>query len=321
MDNSLNLYLEKDGFLFDSIFDYKGALLNKEAIYVIDNDTNKYIEYINKKNINKVIIDIGKSNIESLNFLFEIPHIKYLYIVGDIDYSPLYQLKKLKYLGISGSNEIYVNKIEGLESFTTAYPNNAKGIDEAKSLKSLELVGFYSTGNFKNLNILKNLNNIDTLLLGNINITTLEGIENLKNLKVIILEDMKKLETIEHLSFLGSNLKSLRIENCNKIKDFDSIKDLSELVFLCIDRVKLVPNLEFISNLKNLKSFVSDSSNVIDGNLTPLIYLEHVVIYPIRKHYFIVKQNENKKAKDCDFQYGERKMGDEEIELWRRIAY
>lgn len=316
-----NLYFEKDGFLFASIFNYKGALLNKEAIYITDDDTNKYIEYIKKNNINKLIIDIRKSNIQSLDFLYEIPHVRYLYIIGDIDYSSLYQLKHLRYLGISGSNEIMINMIEGLESFSTAFPNSVTGVGEAKSLKSLELDGFYASGAYEKLNFLAKLENLDTLVLVNINISSLEGIENLRNLKVLILENMKKLENINHLSNLKNSLKNLRIESCNKIKDFDSIKELSELVFLSIDCVKLVPNLEFISNLKNLNSFVSDSSNFIDGNLTYLLNVNHVVIYPIRKHYYVVKQNENKKAKDTDFNYGERLMGDEEIELWRRIAY
>lgn len=316
-----NLYFEKDGFLFSSIFNYTGAALNKEAIYITDNDTNKYIEYINKNNINKVIIDIGKSNIESLDFLMNIPYIQFLQIRGNIDYSPLYKLQHLKLLSISGSNEIYVDKINGLESFSTAYPNNVKGVDAAKSLKSLKLVGFYSPGNFKNLNFLTRLNNLDTLILGNINISNLEGIQYLINLKVLILENMKKLENISHLSYLSNSLKNLRIESCNKIKDFDVIKYLQVLEFLSIDRVRLVPNLDFVSSLNNLKSFVSNSSNFIDGNLTNLLNVNHVVVYPMRNHYYIIKQNEKLKAKDTDFNYGDRKMGDEDIELWRRIAY
>jgi Leucine-rich repeat (LRR) protein len=320
MDNSLGLYLEKDGFYFDSIFNYKGALWHKEAICIFDNDIDKYVRYISKEKIDKVIIK-RESNIQSLDFLCKIPHIKYLCIAGDIDYSPLYNLKHLKLLSISGSREIYVDKIEGLESFSTFYPGNVKGIDKAVSLKSLNLVEDYNLSKFINLDFLSNLINLDTLYLSNINLTTLEGIENLKNLKVLTLEDMNKLETIKHLTSLSSHLKSLRIESCNKIKDFDSIRELSELVFLCIDYVRLVPNLEFISKLKHLSTFISDSSNFIDGNLTPLTNIEHAYVYPIRKHYYFIKQNENKKAKEADFKYGERKMGDEEIELWRRIAY
>lgn len=322
MDNSLNLYLEKDGYYFDSIFHYKGALLNKDAIYIFENNISKYIDYINENQIEKVILDLNKCKIESLQFLLNIPNIKYLKIIGDcVDFNPLYQLKQLKLLTITGSNDIHIYRIEGLESFSTLYPNNVKGLDMAKSLKSLKLVDGYNTSNLHNLYFLSNLEKLDTLFLGNLNITTLEGLENLKNLKVLILENMKKLESINQLSGIKNKLKNLRIENCNKIQDFNSIKYLSELVFLSISRVKLVPNIEFIKCLKKLSTFVSDGSNVIDGNLTSLINLNHVVVYPIRKHYYIEKQNENRKAKETDFKYGDRIMGDEDIELWRRIQY
>lgn len=314
---------KKDDFWFYSIFSYKGAALSKDAIIIDEKDTDKFVAYINKEKIDKVIVDLWNSGIESLSFLKEIDHIKYLDIWGNgvIDNTPIYELNNLKFLGISRPSELYIDRVKGLEFFSTSEVDKIKNIEHATTLKSLRIYDNVNKNHYHNLKFLSNLINLDTLFLGGFNITTLEGIEKLNNLKVLIVEDMKMLKSIYHLTSLSSSLKNLRIYNCNKISDFDVIRVLRELIFLRIDSVKLVLNVEFITDLKKLYSFVSVSSNFIDGNLTPLTRVEHAIVYPIRKHYFINKNNENKKVKDTDFKYGERKMGDEEIELWRRIAY
>lgn len=320
MKNEL-IYDKKDGFWFDTIFSYYGARLTKDAIIIDEKNINKYIEYINKEKIDKVILDLRTSGLESISFLKDISHIKYLSISGNdsvVDFSPLYELKNLKLLNIgSSSGELNINRIESLEDFAIGDLDIVKNLEEATNLKSL----WFCSCSYPNLNFLSNLKNLDTLVLYNLNFTTLEGIQNLRNLKVIKLGNMRKLESISELINLSSSLKSLRIESCNKIKDYDSIKDLNELVFLNLNYIKLVPDINFISNLKKLNTFISVNANIIDGNLTALTNLEHVYIYPIRKHYYITKQGQNIKARDNHFKYGERLMGDEEIELWRRIAY
>jgi len=313
---------KKDGFWFHSIFLYNGAALSKEAIIIDEKDTDKYVSYINNEKIDKVIVDLwAPSDIESLSFLKDISHIKYLKILsnGVIDNSPIYELNNLKFLSIARPSELFIDRVKGLEFFSTSELDKIMNIEQATTLKTLYLLDSLSISAYENLNFISDLNNLDTLFLSDINITSLEGIQNLKKLKVLILRNMKKLENIDHLINLSSSLKNLRIDSCNKIEDFDSIKELSELVFLRLDRVKLVPDIKFVSNLKNLNTFVSDSANFIDGNMTPLININHAFVYPIRKHYYIIKENENTKAKETDFKYGERKMGNEDIELWRRI--
>ena len=314
---------KRDGFWFYSIFHYNGAALIKEAIIIDEKETKKFVSYINKKNIDKVIIDLFHSDIESLSFLKNIKHIKYLVIWGNgvIDNSPIYELTNLKFLKILRPSELDINRVKSLEFFSTTEPGKIINIEHATSLKTLELINTTKQGSYNDLTFLSKLYNLDTLLLSNFNITTLEGIENLTKLKVLILEDMKKLENINSLTSLSSSLRRLQIYKCNRICSFDPIKELNKLVFLSMDSVKLVPNIEFISNLKKLCSFILWESNVINGNMTPLTFIDHALVYPIRQHYYIIKQGVKIAAKETDFKYGERNMGDEDIELWRRISY
>ncbi|MDF2699187.1 MAG: hypothetical protein K0Q49_743 [Haloplasmataceae bacterium] len=308
-----------DGFYFFHIFDYRGALLQKEAIVIYENKISMYVDYINKHKIDKVIIYILPNGIHSLNFLLDIPHVRFLRILGNVDYTPLYKLTNLKLLIITGKNEIELDKLIGLESFHTSAPDYMRINNEIQSLKSLHLSSDGITNIcFNDLSFLSKTPNLDTLIFQFTDIESLKGIEVLKQLKVLILKYNKKLTNISTLNGVSDTLRHLRIENSNKIENFETIGSLKELIFLIISNIKMINSLNFIYELKNLKSFLFES-NVIDGDITPTINLKHTVVFPIRKHYYKIVNGEKMKVTYNDFPYGERETGDEEIELWRRI--
>lgn len=105
------------------------------------------------------------------------------------------------------------------------------------------------------------------------------------------------------------------------IQNFDVIYTLNNLKFLSLDRMNSIPNINFINSLINLNTFISANSKIIDGNITPLLDIEESVLMPIRKNYYTIKQGEEVKLKDGELPYGNRDLGDNDIELWRRISY
>lgn len=163
--------------------------LSKEAIIIDEKDTDKFVSYINKEKIDKVIIDLWNSDIDSISFLQDISHIKYLVIWSNenIDNSPIYELNNLKFLQIIRTSELYIDRVKGLEFFVTDDTNKVINIEHAITLKSIKLIETNRTSVYQNLNFLTNLKYLDTLYLNGLRINSLKGIEQLQNLKVLIL--------------------------------------------------------------------------------------------------------------------------------------
>lgn len=306
------------GFEFGSIFHYRGALLKYEAIVITESNVSKYIEFINAHEIDKIIIDVKASRLLDLSFLKETPHVKYLKILGDIDYSTLYELKEIKSLEINGLNEIDVSKIEGLQVLISNYPSRLKNLNLAKTLKSLWLYGYGDTKYYQDFSSIKELKQLDTLYLRNIKCTSLDGIESLNNLKVLLLINNLELSNIEAISRLNFSLKHLEIENCRRINNIECLSALEQLIYLRLQKFLYIPSLSFLKSLGNLRTFLLFESNVIDGNMSPIIELETQGVLPIRNHFFYYKNGEAIKFTDDYKNFGKRTRGDLEIELWRR---
>lgn len=108
-------------------------------------------------------------------------------------------------------------------------------------------------------------------------------------------------------------MRALRIENCPKIDDFSVLSELENLEFLELSGKNELPNLSFIKDMKNLKTFIF-SMNVKDGDITPCLGLSHV--YSMRNHrYYNLKDDDLPKCSNVE----NIVRGNEMIELWRRL--
>lgn len=102
------------------------------------------------------------------------------------------------------------------------------------------------------------------------NAETIFGIEKYPCLESIELFHISKLKTIAGIEKLPK-LKSLHIFNGSKITDFTKIGECSQIESLKICDSGSIENLDFIASLKNLTDFSFGGSNVVDGNLYPLL--------------------------------------------------
>lgn len=314
---------KKDGFYFYSIFKYKGAALNHDAIIIDETSTDKFVEYINERKINKVIIDLFKCEFSNLDFLININFIEYLVIWGDgvMDFTPLYCLNSLKFLELVRPSQIYLDKFLKLEFFSTNDVSKVYNIDKTTSLKTLMLNDSIHKTKIYDLLFLKNLCKLDSLYLYGINLTSLNGIEKLTNIKLIVLDDLKKLEDISQIEHLQNSLTSLRVSNCTKLSNIKIISTLKHLRFLAIDNMTNIEDLDFINHLKELNTFISYKTNIINGDLTPCNNVKTVVFNPIRMHYHTMSNGVIKQymQKDVFSEYYD--FGDDKIEKWRRVKY
>lgn len=102
------------------------------------------------------------------------------------------------------------------------------------------------------------------------NAETLCGLEKYPHLESLELNHVSKLKTVSGLEKLPL-LKTLHIFNASKVTDFVEIAKSAEIESLKICDSGCIENLDFIASLKNLMDFSFGGSNVVDGNLYPLL--------------------------------------------------
>jgi len=119
------------------------------------------------------------------------------------------------------------------------------------------------------------------------NIKNFDGIEKFKNLKRLELHYCVKLENDFGISQLKDSLEFLHINTSKKFKFIDELLKLKKLRVLCLNACGPVENLDFLNNFPNLIDFRFVDTNVLDGNLKPI--LDHPTIRTVgflkKKHY------------------------------------
>lgn len=304
-----------DGFEFVAIdypFNIKDALKVKTLTKTVD-------EYIN------CIIDnhIEKAHIvmPDLEIIKKCPNLKYLKISPsfnappDFDFSPLYEAPEiisLHCLNIYGNKKQYISdihydKINGLTALSVHANRGALGFNRIETLKSLRVGEF--TGENRDISDLFCSKELDTLELNGCKVLSLKGIEKATKLQCLYLYNNRSLQDISALISVRNTLRTLRIENCSKIKDFSILGELENLNLLELTGSNELPDLYFVRSMKNLKT-LTFSVNIKNGDLSPCLDLSYVFSEKNRKHYNINDSQLPKK------QYV---RGNEAIEEWRRL--
>lgn len=273
----------------------------------------EHIQYVNDNQIEKAIIIA-----EDIAFISQCPGLSYLQVIpADLassgsDYSPLYQMREIKYLScntIYGEREnlysvIDYSKINGLIDLHISVSKGEVGYEKASTLKSLNVSHY----NKKDLTDLFCSENLDSLRMVKCYNTSLDGLEKTSNMQCLYLHYNRLLNDISALRKVKKTLKALRIENCPKIEDFTVLGELDNLELLELSGSNVLPSLDFVKTMLNLKTFVFNM-NVLDGDLSPCLNLSYVFSEKNRKHYNL---------KDKDLPKGIYVRGNEHIEQWRR---
>ncbi|MEY2196648.1 hypothetical protein AB7942_28630 [Neobacillus sp. BF23-41] len=124
------------------------------------------------------------------------------------------------------------------------------------------------------------------------NIQNFLGIKKLSKIKRLELDYCGKLENDNGISKLADTLEYLHINNSKKFvpsKEFFSLKNLR---VLSLNSCGSLENLSFLSQFPKLIDFRFVDTNVIDGDLTPII--EHPTIRSVgflnKRHYNISEE-------------------------------
>lgn len=133
-----------------------------------------------------------------------------------LDYSPIWSLKNLEFLGLSSTSI-----------------DNIRGIEKLQKLKTL-----YIDFNDNNIDFsaISELYQLETIQLENVGITSIEFLKNLKNLKTISIGSNK----ITSLKPLNNHTQIIKICCCNnRIKDDTFLSNCKNLKYVCIKNTKM----------------------------------------------------------------------------------
>ncbi|KPB06249.1 hypothetical protein [Bacillus sp. CHD6a] len=131
-------------------------------------------------------------------------------------------------------------------------------------------------------------------------------IEKMNKLKRLELHNCTKLKNDFGLSGLADTLEHLHINQSKKFVPNEEIFSLRNLRVLCLNSCGNLENLHFLNQFPNLIDFRFVDTNVLDGDLTPI--LDHPTI---RSVGFLNKRHYNIKDDKMDALLKEKNGGEE----------
>lgn len=311
-------YTMRDGFLFTSFYSTNQDNKNHDALVICDNNFKKYSSYIKENNIVKLIIDVMKFRPESLSFLNDFSDIEFLSINGRYENHDLYTLTSLKHLSILRNiSPLELSRFPKLKSLSIAdcLCNKITLSKYHANLESIDICSLSDKFNDRDLQFMTNAKHLKVCRLIHTNITSLEFIQGLKELRSLSINVSRRLCDISSLKFLSKSITRLDFQYCPKITDFSILGQLMNLQYLRLHNTR--PNsVQFIKDLGNMRTFVAAKSEILDRNITSLTNLEFAWIDTMKKDYYIETKSGIVQAKRDHLNYvNDRHNGDDGIPL------
>ena len=149
------------------------------------------------------------------------------------------------------------------------------------------LIIWHHKSTTKDLCNLPEMLNLKYLEINWSNAISLYGIEKFKTLKRLELHCGTKLESIENICSLRENIEHIHFNKCKKINDHPKIICCNNLETLCFNECGKIEDINFLLSLPSLTNFRFVDTNVLDGNLEPLIKHEKIISVGFlnKRHY------------------------------------
>jgi hypothetical protein len=145
----------------------------------------------------------------------------------------------------------------------------------------------------KDFNNLPEIDGLEYLEINWSSSKSLIGLEKYKKLKRLELHYCTKIESLKGIDKLHSGIEYLHINQSKKLKGHTDILKLKNLTTLCFNDCGEIDSINFIKKLDNLVDFRFVNTNVLNGQLSPLI--EHPKLINagfLNKRHYSHKQKE-----------------------------
>lgn len=144
------------------------------------------------------------------------------------------------------------------------------------------------------------------------NIKDFVGIEKFGKLKRLELHYCTKLASDTGLSVLKDSLEFLHINRSKKFVLTEELLSLKKIKVLCLNECGNIDNLHFLSNFPELIDFRFVNTNILDGNLQPI--LDHPTI---RSADFLNKRHYNYKREKIDSILDCKSAGENKVYVYK----
>lgn len=220
----------------------------------------------------------------NLDFFKEHSYVRNVTIVPldtpDFDWSGLGALKNLHSLTLNGDASVSLAQFPDLREFRGDWSPRLE-LSACRSLEILSL-GCYKakTGDlaqFPDLPALRDLGLIQSA------ISSIRGIERFPGLRKLTLAYLTKLRSVAEVAYLP-DLEDLDVDVCKKIEDHEAVRVLKKLRVLKYNDCGQMPSVAFVNEMPALEFFAFVGTNVLDGDLRPLIRLKYAG-FSEKKHY------------------------------------
>lgn len=258
--NGLPGFKTDDGILLSPI-DKVEELLTLETLY----KQKKFngLEFSNQIYWNK----------KDLEVVTKFPKLKYLELNNPSikDYSALAVLRDLEILGIGEHVKQPIDlslfpKLKKLWFVNSV--NKFKNIISCKNLERLRIEKLKMKS--KDFSTFPQLKNLKQLHISGCNVESLKGIENFPMVEEITFHFFKNLVDLNNLSKL-KQLKTLWLEGAKKIQNHEVLGKCLSLEDLRLLKSSPIKNIASIVSNKSLKEFVFLDTDVLGGDLSPLL--------------------------------------------------
>lgn len=265
--------------------------ISRKPTLVIESDRlNDCMRYAVEKKITRIYLQKTFGfNLSNVDFFREYSFFTDVSVIRDwaeIDVSGVQFLKKLARLTLSNDNQpLDFSNFPQLNEASIEWNNKIINLNQCKELNSLVLWKFKPrSGSFKEL---KGLSNVTSLKVTQSPIISLSGLEELPHLENFEAYYLSKLENLNGIDAIRHSLRSLILDNCKKLHDYeDALSSLASLHKLILGDCGSLKNLEFIKKLNALTFFSFVGTDVKDGDLSLLLKrkFEHVG-FDDKRHY------------------------------------
>lgn len=223
--------------------------------------------------------------LDNIDFITKHDYIKGLHIVPgarQFDLKPIKALSLLSSLILNGpSLEIRLSELPSLEEFRGYWHGHLLG--EHPSLRTLDLSDFHaSEGDLRGIpDGMPSLKEI--VLVQPRGLRSLDSISRLQGLLKVEVAHAKALLSLQDIDRLPA-LVFLKCDLCRNLEDVEKVLSGLNLRILHLNRCSPLTSLRFLDSLSNLEEFRFVETDVLDGNLRPLLRLRRVGFLP-KKHF------------------------------------
>lgn len=257
------------------------------AIWIESDRIEECMAYYKASDLSRIAVSpfMGYS-LSDLEFLKDYPYVRGVELptAGKIDVSGLRYLAGLEVLRIAESREaLDLAQFEQLTRVGAEWHPKLRITEDCRRLRVLGLRKYKPTS--KDLSELAELPALEDLSIVQSPLTSIRGVGRYRKLKRLELSYLTKLESIAGIEELsGSRLEILECEKCKKIRDHAAVRAVPSLRVVRFNDCGEIPSIGFLDDMPNLEDFRFVNTNVVDGDLRPLLRLKSVGFFK-KKHY------------------------------------